>query len=153
MNEEEEVKRCYEIGCCPKINSLITEDTERSYWIVVILSECWMTNQYLLKMMEKKYTQRILISKPCFNTVYNQYVRYAYFRFFKVVHLSYFGKNFYSLNDVIPVVNRWAWMKFKADEYISLICDLGSPDFSYMASNVKVMNYQLMRRNKRLKLW
>ena len=149
---DEDVKRSYQIGCYPRINPFCMEDTERSYWIAVILSECWLKNQYLVKMMEKRHTRRILISKLCFNTLYNQYVRYAYFRFFKAVHLSYFGKNFYSLNDVIPVVDTAAWLNGKSDVYISLICDLGSPDFDYIADDVKVMEYQKTRRNKKFKL-
>ena len=121
------------------------ERMERSYWIGAILTEDWNKNNDILKLSVKIRTREILISKPVYQPVYKRKVRYISVSFFKAVSFSYFGREFYLENDIVPVMRSVSWKQENKYVFDKLIRDLGKPDFYYSAGKFKYAcnNYKI----------
>ena len=108
---------------------------ERTSWIGVIFGEDW--EKDVLELSGKLRTKEILISKPVYQGVYSREVRYMSLSFYRSMHCTYFGKEFFKKNYIVPVVDTFSWNSGRKETFQKLIHDLGKPDFYYFGSEFK----------------
>lgn len=86
---------------------------------------------------QKHLTSYVLVSKPIFQPAYNEIVHYATFLFYQSVTKNYFGIDFYSRHDMVPIMNGVLWRQIKKKEFMDLVYKLGDPLYEYNAPLVK----------------